>query len=207
MHSQTTTWLTRVMMAFVAVTAVVAWIGVGELGGSSSAGLRATETALDHAVGLADATATLGVQVQQAMTTLGNGMGSAAEAMDHTVAVSRDVRALLDTLAPLGAQLGTDAPARLADLVTSLGQAEASLQEVQGGMNETQANLVAAAPAFAEVVTRLQAVPDELRAARARVHASAVSVGRGVVLLRIAITVGALMVLLRSALARRTGQP
>ena len=212
-----TKWLTSFAMVLVALASCVAFVAAGDLGGASADGLRATEVALGQAAELADATASLAVGLQQSVKIVATGMGSAAEAMDHTIEVSKNVRRLLDSVSLFGVPVFT----KVDDLSNSLQDAEASLLEVQGGMSETQVNLTAAGPSLDKAVANLSAVPGELRAAQATISETTARLDRQVLLWRLVIVVGGLAFVLllailerlvraRSAvvlISRSTGQP
>jgi hypothetical protein len=191
-NSLKTTWFTRTAMVLAVVGTTLALTATGNLGGASATGLRATEVALGRAAELADATAALAVALEKSVITLANGTGSTAEAMEHTVEVSTNVRRLLDAVSLLGLPSFTEVD----DLSNSLELAEASLLEVQGGMNETQANLIAAGPELSQTVGTLEAVPGELRAAQAIIRETTQRLDRQVVLLRLVILFAALAMLL-----------
>ena len=211
MKSLKTTWFTRAAMVLSLLGATLALIAAGDLGGASVSGLRATEMALGQAAELADATAALAVALEKSVITLAHGMGSAGEAMEHTVEVSANVRRLLGSVS----LLGVPGFAEVDDLSNSLELAEASLLEVQGGMNETQANLIAAGPELSQAVVTLEAVPGKLRAAQAIVRETTQRFDRQVVLWRLVIAFAALAMLLAlvavegvaSAASRNSDQP
>lgn len=199
-------WLTGVAMLFVVSASVVAWAAAGGTGGTSRSESLATEAALGQAAELADATVVLSVALQQAVDSLATGMGSAAEAMDHTVEVSKSVRHLLDSVSTAGEALFANAD----ELHSDLQNAEASLLEVQGGMNETQTNLDAAERALATTVADLRSIPAQLRSAQASVAAAKNDLERQVLMWRVAIAMGAIAVSLLVVIVGRvpeTTQP
>jgi septal ring factor EnvC (AmiA/AmiB activator) len=185
-------WLTGVALLLVVSASVVGWVTAGDTGRTSRAELRATAAALGQAAEHADATVALSIALQQSVDTLATGMGSAAEAMDHTVEVSKTVRQLLDSVSTTGEALFTNAD----QLHSDLQNAEASLLEVQGGMNETQADLDALGPALTKAVASLQALPAQLRAAQATVAATINDTDRQVLMWRVTLVMGAIAVLL-----------
>lgn len=199
MQSTSTRWFIRSAMLFVVLAAAVGWIAMGNIGGASADGLRSTDAALGHAVELADTSATLAAELQNAVTALSTGMNSSAEAIDHTIELSKTVRGLLDSVSVLGVPgfAGADA------FSATLQQVEESLLEVQGGVAETFKNLQAAVPNVAKTVTTLQALPDQLRAAQTAIRTTTDDIDRGVVLSRVALILGAVALLLIFVVADR----
>ena len=126
-------------------------------------------------------------------------MNSSAEAIDHTIELSKTVRGLLDSVSVLGVPVFAGADA----FSSTLQQVEESLLEVQGGVTETFKNLEAAGPNVAKTVTTLQAIPDELRAARTAIRATSDDIDQGVVLWRVALVLGAVALLLMLVVADR----
>lgn len=198
-------------MVLVMLAGVTGWVATGDIGGATADGLRTTDVALGHAVELADTSAALATELQNAVTALSTGMNSSAEAIDHTIELSKTVRGLLDSVSVLGVPIFAGADA----LSTTLQQVEESLLEVQGGLTETFKNLEAAGPSVAKTVTTLQAVPIELRAAQTAIRATTDDIDQGVVLWRVALLVGTLALLLllvaldriAASLRTRSAQP
>ena len=178
-------------MLLVVIAGVTGWVATGNIGGASADGLRATDTALGNAVELADTSATLATELQNAVTALSTGMNSSAEAVDHTIELSKTVRGLLDSVSVLGVPIFAGADA----FSTTLQQVEESLLEVQGGLKETFTNLDAAGPNVAKTVTTLQTIPNELRAAQNAIRNTTDEIDQGVVLWRVTLLVGALALL------------
>lgn len=198
-QTRTTNWLIRSAIVLVVLAGTVGWIAMGNIGGASADGLRASDAALGKAVELADTSAALATELQNAVTALSTGMRSSAEAIDHTIALSKTVRGLLDSVSVLGVPVFAGADA----FGTTLQQVEESLLEVQGGVNETFKNLEAAGPNLATTVTALKAIPNELRTAQNAIRATTDEIDRGVVLWRIALIAGTLaLLLLLAALGR-----
>lgn len=179
-------------MVLVLVASPIAWIAAGDLGGAPAEGLRATEVILEQAAELAATTNDLAVQLQQSVSTVASGMGSVAEAMDHTIAVSKNVRELLGTVASLGGSIPID----LSDLTSSLQNTEASLLEVQGGMDETKANLTAVEPTLTTAIDALARVPAALQDAHKTIAETTKRLDRQIVLWRAVIVLGAVALVL-----------
>jgi multidrug resistance efflux pump len=167
-------------MVLVVFAAVFAWIAVGRLGEVSRRGLEQTDIALGDAVSLADATSDVTHQIQNSLASVATGMGAAAEAIDNTIKVSANVRAILD----VGSFFG-----RVEDLTSNLANTEASLEEAKGAIEETQASLVAAEPSVADAIDVLEQLPAQLRDAQSRLERTVGRVDGYVILLRLLVIV------------------
>ena len=179
-------------MALVVVAGVMAWVTADQISDTSRDSLRSAELAVSSAAALADTTAAIALELQNAVATLSNGMGSAAEAMASTVSLSTNVRSLLDVLSTFVQPIlgGTD------ELKADLANAEVSLLEVKGGLLETQIELDSAAPKVAAAVATLQSVPNDLRDAQASIQRAIKQLDRQVILWRLVIAIAVIGVLL-----------
>lgn len=136
-------------MVLVVASAVLAWLAVGALADEESDGSGSAEL-----ISLAESTAALADQLQLSLSGLSVGTASASEAMSHTVAISANVRTILKSLEDV-----PDADA----IAGQLGNAEASLLETQGGLDEAGETLRTSEADLTAVVESLRSLPDQLR--------------------------------------------
>ncbi|MCU1366407.1 MAG: hypothetical protein JWN39_2046 [Ilumatobacteraceae bacterium] len=170
-------------MIILVIGLVIAWGAAGSAHEAATATSRASRDAVDHTLELANAAATLGGEVEMSVGALSEATGSASTASQYAVVISQQVRALIDALSGVGGQQ-TKA---VADVVNELSNAEASLLETEGGLNEANDSLTNIGPGVTQAVTTLTAVPDQLRAASSALAAAETDADDALLLWRFAI--------------------
>ena len=189
--------LLGVAMGAVLVAAVFAWLAAGDVNDASAA-TAAARSSLAGTIALADATAALATQVQATNDALVTATGSAGEASGWTVAISQNVRGLIEALTGSSGAFGAAGAdsKQIDDVRNALGEAEASLLETEGGLNESNSTLAGNADALGDAVTTLQALPEQLRAAADDLSSASSDADTALVLWRLAIVLTALVLLL-----------
>lgn len=184
-------------MGIVVVATVLAWLAAGDV--NDSAASSAARESLGATIALADSTAALATWVQQSNDALVTATGSAGEASGRAVAISQNVRALLDALDGVSGV----ATKQVDDVRNALGEAEAGLLETEGGLNESNTTLADGATALAATVAALQAAPVQLRSAAAELASASSNADTALVFWRIAIVLVAIVLLLMLAQVTR----
>ena len=200
-------WGLRGCAALVIIAGGSAWLAVDRAQSAAQAHLRATDAALATVtIDLAGATADLGAQLQASVDALVVGSGSSSEAVSHTVAISQNLRVLVGVVAGLQ-NLSAEDTDQLTSVTNSLGDLEAALLETEGGLGETQQALTDVQPVVQAATTRLQGLPDQLRALS--VDHRATGDGRALWRLAIVLTGVALMMLVAAltVVVQRFDQP
>lgn len=188
--------LLGVAMGAVLVAAVFAWLAAGDVNDASAT--AAARSSLAGTIALADATAALATHVQATNDALVTATGSAGEASGRTVAISQNVRGLIEALTASSGVFGAAGAdsKQIDDVRNALGEAEASLLETEGGLEESNAALAGGADALGDAVTTLQALPEQLRATADDLSSASSDADTALVLWRAAILLTALVLLL-----------
>ncbi|MCU1401170.1 MAG: hypothetical protein JWN62_4279, partial [Acidimicrobiales bacterium] len=151
MASESTSRLVHVAMIVLLLGLVIAWSAAGSAHEAATATARSSRDAVDHTLALADAAATLGAEVEMSVGALMESTTAASSASQISGVISQQLRALIDALS---AVQGQDTKA-VDDVVNALSNAEASLLETEGGLNEANATFTNVSGGITKAVTTL----------------------------------------------------
>ena len=151
-------------MVLSVAAAVVAWLAVGDSVEGSAADHRAATASLTQGIAIAQAADSIADQLQNSVNGLVVGAGSASEALTYTIAIAQNAEKLRAIVEDLDSDAASDT---FVEIATGLREAQASLLENQGGLDETQQALIATQPVIQSAITALEAIPDQLRTAQA----------------------------------------
>jgi len=151
-------------MVLSVAAAVVAWLAVGDSVEGSAADHRAAAASLTQGIAIAQAADSIADQLQNSVNGLVVGAGSTSEALTYTIAIAQNAEKLRAIVEDLESDASSDT---FVEIATGLREAQASLLENQGGLDETQQALIATQPVIQSAITALEAIPDQLRTAQA----------------------------------------
>lgn len=152
-------------MALVIAAAVVAWMATGDAVDGAEANHDAAGAALTQAIAVAQEANSMANQMQNSVDALVVGTGSTSEALTHTVYLSQNVQALLEIVNDLVDDVSEDA---YVEIHSGLAEARAAILETQGGINESQQQLIGTQPAIQSAISALEPIGDQLRAAQSQ---------------------------------------
>ena len=165
----------------IAGSVIAGWIAIGRLAAATQRGMDRTEESLFAARQLAADTASSAGELRHVVGVVGEGLGSTAEALVATRAVSATVRGLLDAASIFD---------RVDNLAENLMAAEASIAMVEIDLAEAAGSIAEAVPLLEETIDSLQSIPDQLDRSIAEVTSSRARIGQQVWLWRLAIVAG-----------------